>query len=319
MTVLTIDLDAPPATRWAGLAPHAPAIRELCATYVEDLGGLDAFAAPLSMYEARFLRGEHVAEIEAIAKLVGVRHAEVALANLYYDALKFAFSGLLGCTAFAVETQEGPLHARNLDWHAPKKVLSKHTLVTELRRGGEVVARTVGWPGFVGAFSGVAPGRFSVSLNAVLSDDMPSFAPPITFLLRDVLETAVDFDDAVLRLAETEVASDSLLLVVGTQPGERVVIERTPKRHALREAPGPLVVTNDYRALEDTPGAAETVLGQTACGRFDRASALAGTHLDEAAAFRVLSDRDVKMDITVQQMVFRPATGAVWVSGRRVL
>lgn len=38
---------------------------------------------------------------------------EVVCGNLYYDALKAV---LVGCTAFAVDTPTGPLHARNLDW-----------------------------------------------------------------------------------------------------------------------------------------------------------------------------------------------------------
>ncbi len=315
--VFAIDLDDPPATRWRGLAPHASAIRKLCDVYLEDLGGVDEYTPLLAGYEAQCLTVEQRAELDAVAAIAGRPHAHAALANLYYDALKFAFSGLLGCTAFGVDTASGPLHARNLDWHAPHKVLQKHTAVFELRRSGRVVARTVGWPGFIGAFSGVAPGKFSVTLNAVLSEDPPAVQTPVTFLIREVLETASDFDEAVLRLAETPIASDCLLLVVGARPGDRVVVERTPSRHALRTVDaGPLVVTNDYRSLTD--GGARGILGATACQRFDRARLLANTHLTPPQAFSILGDPEVKMEITVQQMVLLPVDGSVWVDGAEV-
>ena len=315
---IDVDLDAPPGARWAPLRPFASAARELCSVYVEDLGGLGPYESLLEFYEAQCVAPRFREELDALAAILDVRRPEIALANLYYDALKFAFSGGLGCTAFAVDTATGPLHARNLDWHEERSVLSKHTLVSDLWRGGALVARTVGWPGFVGAFSGVAPGRFAITLNAVLSDDAAALALPVTFLIREVLETAPDFDAAVLRLCDAPIACDCLLLVTGAHAGQRAVIERTPTRHAIREPEdlGPLVVTNDYRALTD--GGARGILGATACARFDAARQRANTHLDEAAAFGVLRHPDVQMLITVQQMVFRPATGAVWVSGEEV-
>lgn len=310
---LVVDLDAPPETRWSGLAPHADAVRELCSTYVDDLGGLDDHAEALALYRDRCVPREQQLEFGHIAALAGLSSTEVALANLYYDRMKALFSGAFGCTAVAVETPAGPLHARNLDWHAPNDVLKRLTQVTELRRGGETVARTVGWPGFVGAFSGVAPGRFAVTLNAVLSDEPPRWAPSVGLLLRAVLEYASSFDEALDTLAHKEIASDALLLLTGTRPGERVVIERTPTRHALRRADGPLFVTNDYRVLTD--GSAIGLLAETACTRFDRAVALAGSALEPARAFELLADPGVRLPITVQQMVFRAATGEVWIDG----
>ncbi len=49
-------------------------------------------------------------------------------------------------------------------------------------------------PGFVGVFSGVAPGRFAVTLNAVLSAEPPQPATPVVLLLRTVLEHAQTFN-----------------------------------------------------------------------------------------------------------------------------
>ena len=83
---------------------RAAAVRELCATYLEDLGGLDEYGLALALFETQCVPAGTRAELDAVAALAGLPHAEVALANLYYDAMKVAFSGLLGCTAVAVET-----------------------------------------------------------------------------------------------------------------------------------------------------------------------------------------------------------------------
>jgi acid ceramidase len=172
------------------------------------------------------------------------------------------------------------------------------------------------WPGFTGALSGVAPGRFAISLNAVLSDELPAFAPPITYVLRSVFEDARSFDEAVERLTTTDIASDCLLLVTGTRPGEMVVIERTPTRAAHRNpVEGRLLVANEYLSLSTSSSAAgpDQELQRTSCARFDRAIALLDQRIprDEAECFAILTDLAVRMRITVQHMVFSAARGLV--------
>jgi acid ceramidase len=306
---LRIDLDAAPEERWAGLAPFAAEARALVASYTRDLGGLERWAGPLVAYREAVLGAEVRRELAGVARAIGASDVEVLASNLYYDALKVA----LGCTAFAVEGAAGPLLARNLDWWSADRLLARTTLVIEACRGERVVYRTVGWPGFIGCLSGVAPGRFAVTLNAVLSSDPPALAPPVVLVLRDALATAPTFDDAVRHLAAAPVASDCLLLVTGTRPGQAVVIERTPTRAALRRPDGaPLVVTNDSRALT-TGAAGVTALAETSCGRHDRATArvTAENPRDPDACFAILADSGVRMTLTVQHMVLDAATGAV--------
>ena len=110
---------------------------------------------------------------------------------------------------------------------------------------------TVGWPGFIGVFSGVAPRRFAVTLNAVISDEPLQAASPVVFLLRQVLEEAPDFQAALRTLKNTPLASDSLLLLTGIRAGEMAVIERTPYRAEVRLGEnGSIFVTNDYRLMQ---------------------------------------------------------------------
>ena len=71
----------------------------------------------------------------------------------------------------------------------------------------------------MGAFSGVAPGRFAITLNAVASEDPFELAPPMTFLARTVLQSCRTFNEAVETLETTRVASDSILMVTETELG----------------------------------------------------------------------------------------------------
>lgn len=306
---LRIDLDAAPDDRWAGLAAFAAEARALVASYTRDLGGLERWAGPLLTYREAVLSAEARRELAGVARAIGASDVEVLASNLYYDALKVA----LGCTAFAIDSAAGPLLARNLDWWSDEQLLARTTLVIEACRGERAVYRTIGWPGFIGCLSGVAQGRFAVTLNAVLSSDPPALAPPVVLVLRDALAAASSFDEAIQRLAAAPIASDCLLLVTGTRSGEAVVIERTPTRAALRRPDGaPLVVTNDYRVLT-TGAAGVAALAETSCGRHDRATARVATESprDPDACFAILADAGVRMSMTVQHMVLDAATGAV--------
>ncbi|MEM1118663.1 MAG: carcinine hydrolase/isopenicillin-N N-acyltransferase family protein, partial [Bacteroidota bacterium] len=193
---LTVDLGAPASERWTLPPRLAEQAQALTQAYTAELGGVDAFGELLTAYASEHVRADHLEEVESIAAQTDQPVEEVLLGNLYYDAVKL----VLGCTAFAVDTPDGPLHARNLDWWTENDALSNFTLVTDFVKGGELSFRTVGWPGFVGALSGVAPGRFAVTLNAVLSGEPSAAEASISFLIRSVLEEARTFTEAVERL-----------------------------------------------------------------------------------------------------------------------
>ncbi|MBO6940274.1 MAG: hypothetical protein JJ863_35200 [Deltaproteobacteria bacterium] len=120
---IDIDLARPPAARWAFSDEQRAAACELVDSYVRDLGGADAFGSMASAYASGFVSAEYRAELESVADRIDRSLEEVLLANLYYDAI-FA---VIGCTAFAIDTPQGPLHARNLDWWTEKNQLAKHT------------------------------------------------------------------------------------------------------------------------------------------------------------------------------------------------
>ncbi len=306
--MISIDLDQPATRRWAVLAPRASSARDLLDVYEKDLGAtVQPLLGTLLELARSVLPAETFAELEGVANVIDAPLPRVVLGNLYYDVIKAG----LGCSAFAVDTPEGPLHARNLDWWTNGGLLRNETELFDCRRNGRTRYQLVGWPGFIGAFSGVAPGRFAVTLNAVLSDDAACIAEPVVFLLRRVLDQASSFDDALKELSIAPIASDCLLLLSGVREGEFVVVERTPTRVAVRRPTNGFIdVTNDYRLL-DVAGPARGELAQTSCRRSERLRERLTIEkpMTTHDALALLSDERVKMTITVQQMVLCAATG----------
>jgi acid ceramidase len=307
---MRIDLDLPPTQRWAGIEVHREAVAELVSVYKHDIGPVDEFRELLAYYRDAYVPLEMQIELDSIAARTGVDSLDLTLVNVYYDAFKHA----MACTAFATNTDRGPLHARSLDWLSPRDALRRHSQVHVFVRGGEVVCKSLAWPGFIGVFTGVSPGAFAVSLNAVVSDDAPGDGMPVSLLLREALVARLPFEGAVQHLRKSPLVCDCLLLVSGTRDDEFAVVERTPTRGVVRRARGSIVATNDYRLLI-SQGANRGVdsLRATSDKRYDTACARVASEspADADGCLRILNDARVRMDITVQQAVMSAAEGTI--------
>lgn len=304
---LTIDLRLSPTQRWHLSAEQRAQARDLLDIYSRDAGLNNEAIALVAQTIRPFLAADHLQEIEGLAQQLEVPTEAVIVGNAYYDLVKTA----LACSAFAIDAPGGPLHARNLDWWTQNDLLSTSTLVSCFTGAPAGDFISIGWPGFAGMLSGLAPGRFAVTLNAVLSDEPQQLAMPVGLLMRQVFEEARNFDEAVERLSTAPLSCDCLLLVSGVRPGQMLVIERTPTRHAIRRAENGFVhVTNDYRLIDPDTSDSLSELQTTSCGRFERlADRLSSGPDSPDACLELLSDPGVIMSITVQQMVFQAATG----------
>jgi acid ceramidase len=296
---IAVDLARAPGERWAELRPHVDGARRLVDSDLRDLGeARGSVAALIESYAEAFVSAGHREEIASVARIIDRPRADVLVGNLYYEV----FRQLVGCTAFACDTPDGPIHARNLDWWTDDHLLALSTCVVRFSGAAAGPFEVVSWPSFIGALSGLAPGRFSISLNAVISSERPTLAGSVVLLIRQALETCRTFEQAVDLLERSPVVADCLLLVAGTRAGQMVVIERTSTRAAVREPEGGFIaVTNDYRLLDAGGVRAGNDLQATACGRFDRAVDLLTQMLpsDSAACLRILGDPAIRMEITV--------------------
>jgi hypothetical protein len=164
------------------------------------------------------------------------------------------------CTTRAREEEGVPWLARTLDWPFPG--LGRHAdLVRMQGPAGEFYS--VAWPGYVGALTAMAPGRFAAVVNQapmwrrtlhpwLRPYDMVANAihtwtvrhVPPDQLLRQAFETCRTFEEARERLETTPLARPVIYTLVGCKPGETCVIERTEESFYTRYRE--TLVANDW-------------------------------------------------------------------------
>ena len=306
---ITVDLDRPWNRRYLDLPPEVfeKGRRLLQAVLAE----VPTWARPIADMVRLRTRNRFHDEVRCLAEKAGGDWRGITLANVIYDLALMA----AGCSTIAVPTPSGPVLARNMDW-APEELLAQASYLIRAIRGGRLEYAHAGWPGAIGVVTGLSSCGFAVALNAVqCPEGTARLGYPVLLHLRRVLEDAADFNSAVQMLSEQHLAAPCLLTVVGVTNDERVVIERTPKRHGHRRAEDskPLVVTNHYRLLY--PPAPDNVpeTDETSCSRYDAASRFFAGHtpdrpVDDIALLRVLTDPAVIQDITAQHVIIRPRT-----------
>ena len=317
--------------RFAPFSPDAQQVREAMDVMLEEAtswGKPAVVAGALRTYARLFIKAPMRQEMKAIAALIGLPYHHLIMANAYWDGVCFLFKtsdpladlldmirrrvSPVGCTAFAYNTPEGPVHARNMDWAYVGHIAGLTAVIEYRARLRKNSFKTVSLPGLSAIISGMKPGCFSVTLNAVTSEEK-GLGQPAGLLIRNVLAEARSFDEAVRMLTEEPILSDCLLLVTGINNGEMVVIDRTPTQGLIRYPEGDFIVATNgylkYRGQARGPGGE---IQSTSCGRFRRTSELLAGGLPEEPgdAFDILNAEGVFMPVTtVQQMVMCPATG----------
>lgn len=253
-------------------------------------------------------------EAVAIADRVAADWREVMLANLSYELVL----SQVGCSTVALPTPDGPVVARNMDFW-PERPLAVASCLIRNTGKGRLVFANAGWPGGVGVVTGLSGRGFAVILNAVLSSEpMCWWGYPMLLQVRRVLEDCRDFDHAVGRLTRQRLIAPGLLTVVGTRNDQRVVIERSPRRAALRwgEEGKPLITTNDYRLLSASHGDTSFELYRTTCFRYEALCEFYQDYNPDATPtddhlLYILSDPRVKQTITAQHILIRPKSQTI--------
>ena len=209
-------------------------------------------------------------EIRAVQRMMG-RPGPIA----------FSLSYEFGCTARAFDADGAPVLFRTLDW--PFRGIGELVEIVILPGdAGDWIAAT--WPGVVGCLQGTAPGRFAAAINQAPErtsrggraaswisskrDMMRQTGIPPAHLLRQVFETATDYEEARRLLATTPVAAPVIFTLTGAAPGEACTIERTEKNWAITDVPAAanhfvseLSTTSPWRSRgEDSEGRRAAIL-----------------------------------------------------------
>lgn len=242
-SVPVIDVRAGGPVRHARERPErARLLREDCLGFLPRAA--TAFVPLLDRLARRWLersRSPYVAEIEAIAGSLGF--SGIWFLNGSYQ---------WGCTTLARSENGENWLARTLDWPFPG--LGRHAEIAHMRgRAGEFFSVT--WPGYVGALTALAPGRFAAAVNqaplwrrtrhrALRFYDMAANAVhtwrnvrhmPPDQLLRAAFETCRSYGEARATLETVPIARPVIFTLAGCGRDERCVIERTEDGYLTRE------------------------------------------------------------------------------------
>ena len=317
MNTIDIDLDLPPEKRWRELRDYREQVHPLGEQILRDILPQYNFitAAAFGMYRKLHSNKEYLRELHGMSKYTGVSYEHLCLLNYYYDLLKVYFDGLsFGCSSFAANTSDGPVHARNLDWPSDGGLLSVHSLIQNYYRSGKLLFTSIGWPAYNTVLSGIAPGRFSITLNTVSSKERGKWARSITYSIREVFESGCSYEGAVSTLKKRKVMSDCILTVCGVKEDQFCVIERSPGRGIIRQKKDWVAATNDYRTeLSENKSKLDIMLSGDSCDRYDTLEYLLNEKLPAgpATALEYVKHPFVMNDITMQHMVFHPASGEI--------
>jgi hypothetical protein len=239
-----IDLrEAGPPQHARQRATEARALRDACLAFFPRpaLAALPALDWTARRWLER-ARSPYLAEIAAIAE--ALNFSGVWMLNASYQ---------WGCTSLVREQNGVPWLVRTLDW--PFHGLGLHAEVMHMRgRSGDFY--NVGWPGYVGVLTAMAPMRFAACLNQApmrrrtahrwlrpydfvlnwLAGWNCTGRMPPDQLLRQVFEICDDYRDARRMLETVPIARPAIFTLGGSAAGECCVIERTETEFVTREA-----------------------------------------------------------------------------------
>jgi hypothetical protein len=199
-----------------------------------------------------------------------------------------------GCTSGVWNTGETASLVRVLDWPFPG--LGKY-MVVALQSGKAGNFYNITWPGMVGVFSAMAPGRFSAAINQApmrehkfgfvgdwlknrLELRKPKGIPP-AHLLRQVFENAKTYEEAKEMLRITPLAMPAIFALAGTKKGEGCIIERLEEVAEVIDLAGKYIASaNHFISPLQQVGKGWRPREIDSAGRYDYACTLAARELD---------------------------------------
>ena len=222
--------------------PRARALRDECVAWFP--GAARPFVPMIDQLAKRWLtrsQSPYIEEIRTIAAALG-------FPGVWFLNGSYQWS----CTTLARDEDAAPWLARTLDWPFPG--LGRHVTIARMQgSAGEFF--NVTWPGYVGALTAMAPGRFAaavnqaplkrrstdrrlrpvdIAINAVRTYVKVDAIPPDQ-LLRQVFETCRNYGEAKTVLERMPIARPVIYTLAGCRAGERCVIERTETGATIHE------------------------------------------------------------------------------------
>ncbi|XP_044536210.1 N-acylethanolamine-hydrolyzing acid amidase [Gracilinanus agilis] len=226
-----VSLDEAATQRWLPVLRHFDPgfLREALATIIGESvpSWVRAVIKPVAEEMEKFLPQPFEGEIRGMCDSLNLDVGNCILINLAYEFSAF-------CTSIIAQDVGGNIyHGRNLDY-AFGSLLRKLTVDIQYIKNGQIAYTGTTFVGYVGLWTGQSPHKFTVSgderdkgfwwENAVAG--LLRKHCPVSWLVRNTLEEAEDFEAAVIKLAKIPIIADVYYIVGGTSPKEGVVITR---------------------------------------------------------------------------------------------
>ncbi len=301
----------PAALGKAHAAALGPIIKDLNTLYLGKILGdplSRSLAAAAAMnYESK-LRPEHLAEIRALAAAIPISEGDAMLDNTFLDLMP-----TVACSTITLPADASPDHvarfARNLDFDS-FDIADKNSVVLVYHPTGCYSFATIGWPGMIGAVSGM--NEFGLTLsNMEVPRGMGLFprAMPYALLYRCLLEHCKTVAEAIKFLNDSPRQTANNLMLMDAA-GSRAVVEITPEKITVRAGQDKtaLISTNHQRGLDtDTAGK---------CDRYDYLNATAHQTYGAIGRLQLISmlSRVQQTGLTMQSMIFEPANRVVYLA-----
>jgi acid ceramidase len=244
-----IDLDAPPSERWNQVAlDHSEKIKALLQVIKSLMAPL--FHGKLVGLVDKYMGGwdnklpePYLSEIKGIANVTGMELGEVVLYNIFYEVFSV-------CTSIVAADPQGNLiHARNLDFglfmgwnhetHNWDTYEALRPLIINVKwmKGGKEVFRSNQFAGYIGVYNGLKKDKFTVTMNERFNLNGGfigifewlfglNHAKFSTFLVREVMEQADSYENALVMLMANEVVAPCYYIVGGTKAPQGAIVTR---------------------------------------------------------------------------------------------
>uniref|UniRef100_A0A3P8W6T3 N-acylethanolamine-hydrolyzing acid amidase n=1 Tax=Cynoglossus semilaevis TaxID=244447 RepID=A0A3P8W6T3_CYNSE len=233
---LNISLDEDPELRWNPLLTvfDTDFLKKAAAEIIDSTvpKWVHHAVAPVVKVLDLFIPQPYAGEIRGLASHFGGSLSDIIILNFAYEMTAF-------CTSIVAQDTKGNIyHGRNLDY--PHNILRNLTINVIFQKNGVVLYQGTTFAGYIGLWTAQSPNKFTVSGDQRGSEHWRNWwknavsalllrRSPVSWLVRETMEVAEDFKDAVMRLSKIPIITGVYYIVGGVRAGEGVVITRDRK------------------------------------------------------------------------------------------
>ncbi len=292
-------------------------------------GVTDAYSNPqksmakFAKQSEKDIPAEYIEEMKGLAEGAGIPYQEVLNMSSHVD-----YFAVLMCSTFAANgkaTTDGNLiEARNLDWASGGlQELDKYSTVFVVKPQKGHAFISVIYPGIVGALTAINDAGITAELNFSMAKKNGKEGMPALVLLRHVIQYAGSLDEAEKILREIPRIAGYNITVTDAKTNDARLIEITNEvvgTQGLNDD-GSLVSTNHFitKELAGTNISASQFSQSPSPDRFNRLTELIKENhgkIDAKSAITMIHDDGVKVNGTVQTVIFNMSENKIWVWAR---